>query len=65
MVALLDSDGQFCGGTLVASKYVISAAHCMFVDEKGETPYTTSQLKVRRIKIAQIRLQGAEIESIV
>ena len=21
---------QFCGGTLVASKYVISAAHCMF-----------------------------------
>ena len=46
MVALLDSSGQFCGGTLVASKYVISAAHCMFLDEKGETPYTTSQLKV-------------------
>ena len=31
MVALVyASGGQFCGGTLVASKYVISAAHCMF-----------------------------------
>ena len=31
MVALVSpSGGQFCGGTLVASKYVISAAHCMF-----------------------------------
>ena len=29
MVALVSpSGGQFCGGTLVASKYVISAAHC-------------------------------------
>ena len=32
MVALVNSTtgGHFCGGTLVASKYVISAAHCMF-----------------------------------
>merc|ERR1719384_664687 len=33
MVALVDTnttDGQFCGGTLVASKYIITAAHCMF-----------------------------------
>ena len=31
MVALVSASGfQFCGGTLVASKYVISAAHCMF-----------------------------------
>ena len=31
MVALVTSSGgQFCGGTLVASKYVISAANCMF-----------------------------------
>ena len=50
MVAILDSDGQFCGGTLVASKYVISAAHCMFVDEAGNTPYAANQLKVGRIK---------------
>merc|ERR1719510_1095439 len=29
MAALVRGGGQFCGGTLVASKYVISAAHCM------------------------------------
>ena len=31
MVALVDattSKESFCGGTLVASKYVVSAAHC-------------------------------------
>ena len=50
MVAILDSNGQFCAGTLVASKYVISAAHCMFVDEAGTRPYTTSQLQVGGIR---------------
>ena len=30
MVAVVSSSGgQFCGGTLVASKYVISSAHCL------------------------------------
>ena len=30
VVALLHSDGYlFCGGTLVASKYVVTAASCM------------------------------------
>ena len=33
MAALVRDGDQFCGGTLVASKYVISAAHCM----KNET----------------------------
>ena len=29
-LSLVPGAAQFCGGTLVASKYVISAAHCMF-----------------------------------
>merc|ERR1711990_698797 len=45
MVALVDSIGQFCGGTLVASKYVISAAHCMF-DQSG-SPTATTAFQVR------------------
>ena len=47
MVALVDSSGsQFCGGTLVASKYVISAAHCMFMDNALTQARPLSELKV-------------------
>ena len=39
MVALMSSSGsQFCGGTLVASKYVVTAAHCMFLDQNAQQP---------------------------
>ena len=47
MVALVGSSGgQFCGGTLVASKYVISAAHCMFMDRELTQARPLSELKV-------------------
>ena len=35
-----------CGGTLVASKYVISAAHCMFSDQALTRPLRTRDFKV-------------------
>ena len=48
MAALVDSTGgvQFCAGTLVASKYVISAAHCMF--EQDGSPTNNTDIKVKR-----------------
>ena len=47
MAALVGSSGgQFCGGTLVASKYVISAAHCMFLDREETQPLNATDFKV-------------------
>ena len=45
MVALVSSSGsQFCGGTLVASKYVVTAAHCMFLDQNAQQPVSKSEV---------------------
>merc|ERR1711936_954987 len=47
MVSLVGSSGNhFCGGTLVASKYVVSAAHCMFTDQQLTVARPLSELKV-------------------
>ena len=45
MVALMSASGaQFCGGTLVASKYVVTAAHCMFYDQNAQQPVPKSEV---------------------
>ena len=55
--------GNFCGGTLVASKYVISAAHCFYTVENGAVTATTTAADVR-IRIGDHNLDSEGEEKI-
>ena len=35
-----------CAGTLVASKYVVTAAHCMFLDQDATQPVSAADVTV-------------------